>query len=249
MKRNQMTTRKNSASFSSMSARKLLLWDIDGTLLTTGGAGVNALANALNREFNVNFQPKDGDPDIGGRTDRYITSALLQRFGKEVDAENIRRFLEAYLEELPKQLASRTGNVFGGIVDILDEVTRRPELAQGLLTGNLQSGAKIKLSHYNIHHYFEFGAFADDSPIRNELGPHAHRRAKEKFQYDFPSHHIFIIGDTPHDIECGKTIGAQTIAVATGTFSMEQLAPHNPSALFKDLTDKKAFFDFIDSVQ
>ncbi len=227
---------------------KLLLWDIDGTLLTTGGAGVNALANALNRVFDVDFQPKDGDPDIGGRTDRFIADALLKRFGKEPSEENIRLFLEGYLEELPKQLASRPGAVFGGVLDILKEAHDRPDLAQGLLTGNLQRGARIKLSHYKIHHYFEFGAFADDSAIRNELGPHARRRAFERHQYDFPPEHIFIIGDTPHDIACGKAIGAQTIAVATGTFTREQLARHCPSALFSDFSDKKAFFDFVDSI-
>lgn len=228
---------------------KLLLWDIDGTLLTTGGAGVNALASAMNRIFQVDFQPTDGDPDIGGRTDRYIAQALLKRFGQDASPENIHLFLEGYLEELPKQLASRTGNVFIGILDILEAAHHRSDLTQGLLTGNLQRGAKIKLSQYEIYHYFEFGAFADDSAIRNELGPHARRRAFEKYQYEFPPEHIFIIGDTPYDIECGKAIGAQTIAVATGAYRAEQLAAHQPSALFEDFSDSKAFFDFIESVK
>ncbi|MDK3160811.1 HAD hydrolase-like protein [Kamptonema cortianum] len=226
--------------------RKLLLWDIDGTLLTTGGAGVNALATALRREFHVEFHPTDGDPDIGGRTDKYIASALLKRFGHEASESNIHRFLEAYLEELPKQLASRPGTVLAGVADILEEVTRRPHLAQGLLTGNLRRGAGIKLSHYRIHHFFEFGAFADDSALRNELGPHARRRAGEYHDCEFAPENVFVIGDTPHDIECGKAIGARTIAVATGAYSLEQLAAHDPTAVFADFRDEKSFFDLVD---
>ncbi|HET7535847.1 MAG TPA: HAD hydrolase-like protein, partial [Candidatus Didemnitutus sp.] len=110
-----------------------------------------------------------------------------------------------------------------------------------------QRGARIKLEHYKVWHYFEFGAFGDDSPLRNELGPHALRRAKERHAIEFSPANTFVIGDTPHDIECGKVIGAQTIGVATGTFSVDELAAHQPTAVFKDFADTTALLRVIDS--
>jgi phosphoglycolate phosphatase-like HAD superfamily hydrolase len=101
------------------------------------------------------------------------------------------------------------------------------------------------LEHFKVWHYFAFGAFGDDSPVRNELGPHAVRRASEKHSVEFASENIFVIGDTPHDIECGKAIGAKTIAVATGNFSFADLKRHDPTAAFPDFSDTSALLQFI----
>lgn len=226
-------------------ARKLLLWDIDGTLLTTGNAGVYALDCAL-KEFGIDTKIQDGDPDVSGRTDRYIARALLARHGRETSPENIHRFMEAYLTNLPDQLSKRQGRIHPGVKEILDRTREHPELVQGLLTGNLHKGAKLKLSHYDIFHYFEFGAFADDSEFRNELGPHAVARAREKHDIEFASDNIYVIGDTPHDIECGKVIGARTIAVATGAYSVEKLRACNPTAVFEDFRHPEKFFELIE---
>ena len=149
---------------------------------------------------------------------------------------------------LPHELAhGPQGQVLPGVLELLETLHHRADLAQGLLTGNLKRGAQFKLTHYKVWHYFEFGAFADDSPRRNDLGPHALRRAKELHAVDFHPARTFIIGDTPHDIECGKVIGAQTIAVATGRFSVDELAAHQPTAVFKNFADTAAFLRVIDA--
>jgi phosphoglycolate phosphatase-like HAD superfamily hydrolase len=137
--------------------------------------------------------------------------------------------------------------VLPGIFELLEILKQRPDVAQGLLTGNLRRGAEFKLTHYKVWHYFEFGAFADDSPRRNDLGPHALRRAKELHAVDFAADRTFIIGDTPHDIECGKVIGARTIAVATGQHSAAELAAHQPTAVFENFADTAAFLRTIDA--
>jgi phosphoglycolate phosphatase-like HAD superfamily hydrolase len=135
--------------------------------------------------------------------------------------------------------------VLPGIVETLDAIHAHPEIHQALLTGNLREGAELKLSFLGLWHYFEFGAFANDSHIRDELGPFALRRAKEKLGIDFPPERVWIIGDTPHDVACGKAIGAKTIAVATGAFSVEELAKLNPTHVFADFTNPQALVDVV----
>lgn len=180
--------------------------------------------------------------DWAGRTDRWITSAVLRYNGLPVTPENIQAYIEAYLDMLPLELAEgKQGQVLPGIIELLETLHHHPRVAQGLLTGNLQRGARFKLSHYSVWHYFEFGAFADDSPRRNDLGPHALRRAGEHHKVTFLPENTWIIGDTPHDIECGKVIGAKTIAVATGNYSLDELQSHAPTATFADFSDTAAF--------
>jgi phosphoglycolate phosphatase len=116
---------------------------------------------------------------------------------------------------------------------------------QALLTGNIEKGARLKLTRYGVNHFFDFGAFADDSSIRNELGPHAKRRAEEKHGEEFPAERIFVIGDTPHDVACARAIGAKAIAVATGSFTKRQLKDCGADAVFTDLAHPKAFFDLL----
>ena len=117
---------------------------------------------------------------------------------------------------------SATGTILPGIESFCSRLQERPQNVLGLLTGNIERGAKLKLEHYGLWDFFEFGAFADDHHDRNELGPFAQRRALEKHAIDFAAAEIDVIGDTPHDIACGKAIGARTIAVATGNFTREQ---------------------------
>lgn len=155
--------------------------------------------------------------------------------------------MEDYLRFLEDELPKGSGGTHPGILEILEQTKRRSDLTQGLLTGNLVRGAKLKLTHYDVWNFFEFGAFSDDSHIRNDLGPHAIRRAKEKHGVEFPPENVFVIGDTPHDIECGKVIGAKTVAVATGAFSVEQLQQHSPTFTFKDFSDPAAFFRAVEA--
>ena len=229
------------------SAQKLILWDIDGTLIVSHGAGVRAMEKALTKRFGVKVDL--GAIDWAGRTDSWITGEVFRHCGLPATPQNSHDYLETYLELLPHELAhAPQGQVLPGVFELLETLHRRDDVAQGLLTGNLKRGAEFKLTHYKVWHYFEFGAFADDSPRRNDLGPHALRRAKERHAVEFVADRTFIIGDTPHDIECGKVIGARTIAVATGKFSVEELAGHRPTAVFKDFADTAAFLRVIDAV-
>ena len=110
-------------------------------------------------------------------------------------------------------------------------------MSLALLTGNLERGAQIKLSHYGLWNYFEFGAYADDNADRNRLGPFAQARARERHGVEFPPERTFVLGDTPHDITCGRVIGAKTVAIATGGCPRETLAAYQPDFLFDDLSD------------
>jgi phosphoglycolate phosphatase len=227
--------------------KRLILWDIDGTLIVSHGAGFRAMARALTERFDATVDMHA--IDWAGRTDSWIAGEVLRVTGLPDTPENIHNFLEGYLEILPKELRTgRPGQVLPGILELLEKLRTHPGFVQGLLTGNVQRGAEIKLTHHQVWHYFEFGAYADDSHLRNDLGPHALRRAKERHAIEFAAADTFIIGDTPHDIECGKVIGARTIAVATGKYSVPELAAHQPTAVFRDFADTAAFLRVIEAV-
>ncbi len=224
----------------------LLLWDIDGTLIVSHGAGVRAMERALVQRFGVSCDL--GQIDWAGRTDRWISNTVLRHVGLPDTPENARAYLDTYLEILPEELRTGPqGQVLPGIGTILDLCQQHDRIGQGLLTGNLRDGAARKLTHYGLWRYFPFGAFADDSERRNDLGPHALRRANEHHGVEFSPERTFIIGDTPHDIECGKVIGAQTIAVATGNYPLAELQAHRPTVAFADFSDSAAFLRAIDA--
>lgn len=218
-----------------MSKTKLVLFDIDGTLLLSGGAGEKALRLALRDRFG-----RDDDLErieIAGRTDSGIAREIFKAHGIDATPENLRSFLEGYLHHLEQLLPHTPGRLMPGIVELLEALLARPHVALGLLTGNLSAGAQLKLTHYGVAHFFTFGAFADDSHDRNQLGPFARTRAREKHGVEFAGEDIFVLGDTPHDIDCGRAFGAKTVAIATGNFSRAQLAAHTPDFLFEDLAD------------
>lgn len=226
--------------------KKLVLWDIDGTLIVSHNAGVRAMEKALTKRFGVTKDLRQ--IDWAGRTDSWITGEVFRFAGLPDTPQNAHDYLETYLELLPHELAAGPqGRVLPGVFELLDILHHRADVAQGLLTGNLKRGAEFKLTHYKVWHYFEFGAFADDSPRRNDLGPHALRRAKERHAVEFAVDQTFILGDTPHDVECGKVIGAKTIAVATGRYKVEELAKHTPTAVFRDFSDTAAFLRVLDA--
>lgn len=231
---------------SSFSVKKLILWDIDGTIIVSHGAGIRAMERGLTKCFGVTYDLRQ--IDWAGRTDSWITSEVFSRTGIPDTPENSHAYLEAYLEQLPIELkAGPQGRVLPGVLELLEKFHGHKEIAQGLLTGNLVRGAELKLTHFKVWHYFEFGAYADDSSVRNDLGPHALRRAKARHGVEFPADRTFILGDTPYDIECGKVIGARTIAVATGKYSATELAAHQPTAVFENFADTDAFMRVINA--
>jgi phosphoglycolate phosphatase-like HAD superfamily hydrolase len=222
----------------------LLLWDIDGTLVYMDRAGERSLLIAIRELYGRDL----GDHlpvDLRGRTDTSILRDLLTFLGVPVTPAEEARFRAAYLDLLPTTLPLVKPHIKPGIPEALEAVHAHPEIHQALLTGNLMEGARLKLSYLGLWKYFEFGAFADDSAIRDELGPFALARAKEKLGIDFPPERVYIIGDTPHDVACGKAIGAKTIAVATGSFSVEQLSALNPTHTFQDLADTEGLLGAI----
>lgn len=217
--------------------RTLFLFDIDGTLLASGGAGIRALEAATDELFGTRDLH---DIEIAGRTDSAIAQQLYARAGRTLAPGDLTRFYDRYLTHLAHFLPITDGALLPGIVELLDTLRARPGCVLALLTGNLERGARLKLTHYGVWHYFEFGAYADDSHDRNALGPVAQTRAKEKHGHDFPPGHTLILGDTPHDIACARAIGAKAVAIATGRHTRAELAACAPDYLFDDLGDVSA---------
>src|SRR5467141_5168231 len=221
--------------------KRLLLFDIDGTLIHYGGAGVESLKLALKERFGI----KDDlhDIEIAGMTDSGIVISILKKHKIPTTADNIAAFLDSYVHFLSLELPRRKGNLLPGVLELLERLKSRPHVVLALLTGNVSRGARLKLDHYGVWHFFEFGAFADDHRDRNQLGRFARARAKEKHGREFAASEIDVIGDTPRDIACGRALGARTIAVATGTWSRDELAKHQPDFLIDDLSDVETVID------
>src|SRR5437773_1918388 len=158
--------------------KRLLLFDIDGTLIHSGGARVEALKCALTERFGI----KDNlhDIEIAGMTDSGIVISILNKHKIPTTADNIAAFLDSYVHFLSRELPRRKGKLLPGVLELLEKLKTRKHLVLGLLTGNVSRGAQLKLGHYGVWHFFEFGAFADDHHDRNELGAFARARAKEQ---------------------------------------------------------------------
>ncbi|MEQ1860649.1 MAG: HAD family hydrolase [Chthoniobacteraceae bacterium] len=223
--------------------RKLFLFDIDGTLLASGGAGVRALeAAALEIVGTTDLL----GIEIAGRTDSAIAQQLYARAGLAASPEVLAAFYDCYLAHLARLLPITDGSLLPGVVALLDALLVRPDCVLALLTGNLVRGARLKLTHYGLWHYFEFGAYADDSADRNALGPVARTRAREKHGIEFAPRDILVLGDTPHDITCARAIGAVAVGIATGRHTRAELAACGPDFLFDDLADVPAVLRMLD---
>jgi phosphoglycolate phosphatase len=217
--------------------KKLLLFDIDGTLLLTGRAGEHALRVAFKERFGV-------DDDLSsisfaGSTDGAIARQMFAPYAIQPTPENIADLFDGYVHHLALELPRREGKVLPGIVELLEALHGREDCVLGLLTGNIEKGAELKLSHYGVWDFFEFGAFADDHVDRNKLGPVAHSRAVERHGISFEAQDVFVLGDTPRDIDCARAAGFVAVAIATGSYGKEELAAHNPDFIFEDLSDTR----------
>ncbi len=221
--------------------KRLLLFDIDGTLIHSGGAGVQALKSAFKERFGVNDDLRG--IEIAGMTDSGIVVSILNRHKIPATNENVSAFLDSYVHFLSLELPRRKGKLLPGVLKLLERLKSRPHVVLALLTGNVSRGARLKLGHYGVWHFFEFGAFADDHHDRNQLGRFARARAKEKHGREFAAAEIDVIGDTPRDIACGKVLGARTVAVATGRWSRDELEKYQPDFLIDDLSDVATIID------
>lgn len=227
---------------------KLVLFDIDGTLLLSDGAGRRAMEGALSAIFGSAGR---GSYRYDGKTDRQIVRELMRESG-HADAyidDRMTFVLESYLERLAGELASPNVRVrlMAGVLDLLEGLRKRSDRVAGLLTGNLETGAARKLGAAGLDiARFSVGAFGSDHEERNELAGIAQRRARERLGLDLPGHALVIIGDTPSDVLCGRRLGARSIAVATGHYAVSELALYGPSAVFEDLGDTAAVLQAID---
>lgn len=215
--------------------KTVCLFDIDGTLLNAGGAGQDAMEQALLDVFSVTGPY--ADIPAAGRTDKAITTDLFSHHAIEVDEQNWSLFLNSYIGHLPRSLAAREGVVLPGVVELLDELSRRDDVVLGLLTGNLEVGANLKLKHYGIDHHFRFGGYGDVHFDRDDVARLAHTAATQYLQNPVHPDRLWVIGDTPADVKCGRAIGARVIAVTTGIHSRDELAPFQPDYLFENLAD------------
>jgi len=218
----------------------LILFDIDGTLLLSGRAGLRAMTRAFQQTFGIT--DAFAGESFGGRTDSYLVSKALAQAGLPDTEENHHRFRDAYLPLLAEEI-EQPGQGHKGLMpgarELLEALEEHDHLHLALLTGNYRDAAAIKLQHFEIWDFFEWGAFSDDHHDRNELVPIAKSRAET---YDIPVaaiERVIVIGDTPHDIECARVAGARSIAVATGGYSMEQLKEAGANDVLPDLTDTK----------
>lgn len=217
------------------------LFDIDGTLLNTGGAGQAAMEAALAGEFAAG-QPVDGIP-TAGRTDRAIARDLFRHFGISHDEEALERFLCAYLRELPAHLASHDGSVLPGVPALLDELSARDDVLLGLLTGNFRQGAQLKLEYYGLLHHFRFGGYGDRHFDRNDVAREAMAELRRHYDGEVHLDRVWVIGDTPADVACARAIGARVVAVATGVYSAAELDASAPDHLLPDFSDPSPLLD------
>jgi phosphoglycolate phosphatase-like HAD superfamily hydrolase len=217
-----------------MVAMHICLFDIDGTLLNSGGAGKAAMESGLAEEFGLGHV-QQGVP-YSGRTDRAICHDLLRVHGIEPSPENWRRLQRAYLRKLPSCLKRYNGKVLPGIAALLERLRDHDTTKVGLLTGNIRAGAEAKLGHFGLFHHFPFGGFGDEHLERDAVAHEALAAARAHCG-EVVCERIWVIGDTPLDIRCARAIGARVAAVATGVHSLEELETEQPDLLLADLSD------------
>src|SRR5262245_53748098 len=211
------------------------LFDIDGTLLASGGAGKAALEDGLAEEFGV--RGAIDKLSLSGRTDRAIVADLLALSNLENTPENRERVLAAYLRHLPGCLARLQGRVLPGVVALLERLQGNERTAVGLLTGNIRAGAAIKLGHFGLAGHFPFGGFGDLHHDRDDVAREALGAVRERVGDPLDPGRIWVIGDTPHDVRCARAIGARAVAVTTGWHTREELLACVPDLLLDDLSD------------
>jgi len=226
--------------------RKLIFFDIDGTLINTNGVGGRAMLSALEATFGKRFERKN--VSFAGRTDRAIIQDLI--IANNVFVPDLEEAFHDIFSIFPEHLtlAAKIAKplVLPGIQDLLAALRKLPSIGMGLVTGNIMTGAHTKLRLANIQPgQFRFGAFGSDFSDRNDLPPLALSRAAHYFGVSFQPTEALIIGDTPADIECAKMNGIPALAVGTGWHSMETLAENNPEYLLPDLSDLKKVLSLI----
>jgi phosphoglycolate phosphatase len=215
---------------------KIILFDIDGTLVLTGGAGVRAMTRAFEELFTISDAFR-GIP-MFGRTDAGILFDAAAAHG--VATGELARFRAVYLAHLATEVGkpgSRKG-IMPGVRPLLDSLANRSDVYLALLTGNYEDAARVKLEYFDLWRYFRCGAFGDDAPDRNSLLPKALDRIRECGGPDVGPADVVVIGDTPLDVACAAVAGARSIAVATGSYDVDALRSTGADVVLTDLSDE-----------
>lgn len=227
--------------------KRLILFDIDGTLLSTNGAAKRAFERALLQVYGTTGPIETHRFD--GKTDPQIARELLRLAGlNDADIDpRLPQLYQHYLQGMADEVAqpSYRTHVYDGVHEILQALQSRSDLLVGLLTGNIAEGASLKLRSAALDHYFEFGAFGSDSERRDELPAIAVERAHERSGKSFRGKDVVIIGDTPSDISCGRAIGVTAIGVCTGRHSRNELLDEGADLVFDDFSDTARVLDIL----
>jgi phosphoglycolate phosphatase len=227
---------------------KLVLFDIDGTLVLTGGAGMRAMNRAGESILGLS-NLLDGIP-LAGRTDWIILHDALTKAGHELDEDLFGRMRDAHNRYMREEIEHRgdgVKDVMPGIRELLPALQSREDVFLGLLTGNFEEAARIKLGHFDLWDYFRCGAFGDDAADRNALVPFAVERARECGLGSFDYADVVVVGDTPNDVACANAVGALPVAVATGGYTVDQLRATGAPIVLEDLSDTAAFLALLES--
>ena len=219
----------------------VLFWDIDGTLLTTARGGMFAWDDGVKEITGKDFQLQQ--LRVPGLTDYQIAARTCELLGLEASGPLVERLVRRYESLLPTSLPRRVGHVLPNVREILEQLRGRSDVRSYLLTGNTRGGAKAKLTHYGLIDFFPEGAFAEDTRARATIAARALLLARTAGHVD--ERDMFVIGDTPHDIECANAIGVRTIAVATGGYSVDELRAHQPWQLFEAMPPPDEFLRLV----
>lgn len=227
---------------------KLILFDIDGTLVhvrhdITRGALREVVRLGLGHDDEL------GDMELHGKTDRQILLEICDALGHNDDDRHVRcdTMQDLLMEYWHRHLTADTVEVLPGVLDLLDRLHGMENVRLGLLTGNLEPGARLKLAPHDLNRFFPFGAFGSDAVDRVQLPPVAQKRAGDLDGKEFPFDQMLIIGDSHRDIACARAWGIRSLAVATGMLDMEQLRGYDPDAVCESLIDDSYIFEFIES--
>lgn len=227
------------------SMMKLVLFDIDGTLIRDNGAARDAFAEALREIYG--HSPELHRFDFSGRTDPEITWMVLEESGlsKEEVEQGLERLWVHYLDGLKARIDRSSVRLMPGIEALLEVLSEREDVILALLTGNIEPGARTKLSPFDLNRFFPFGAFGSDSRFRNELPPVALARAREHGHDHLSSEDLVVIGDSIYDVQCAVPHRARSVAVATGVTPAEMLRAESPDHFFETLEDTEKVIEVI----
>lgn len=223
----------------------LALFDVDGTLVDTAGAGRHGLVTSFRSIFGIDDAEEiAARVRFDGKTDPAIIADMAREAG--IPASDVERryteVQEAYVRALREELArpNPRRRVLPGVLPLLELLAARPDVVLGLITGNVEEGARAKLDAFGLNRFFVDGGFSSDHPERAEIARIAHQRLSRRAGFHFPVDRVIVLGDTELDVACARVNGFRAIAVESGWVSRDRLAKSEPDALLPDLTDAAA---------